>query len=767
LLDTLGPQGIQAAAIYGLISGQEAPDWVDWLELPAAKHSALAELPIALAKQQDWEAIAFLLQRLLNPDLDRYLATGGIRLQLLPKHDLLHVMTDAPVCPAQHQVGPTVAQFFKQLQLPGFTGVRVYGRRAGQARPLWSYGKDFVSRDRLVPEATPEFAATDAYVGELIAQPGDTIFRPDLTPEDLRNAWTNWSQRVMQGIQHVLVRSYLFTPIADAQDMPALPPAKPSYQGVGVVAVWGTVGLLLALQMDWGFGRMLRSLPSDAATAATPVGELGAPELGRSVDTPSPVGEPVEPPTSVGEPVEPPTPTDSAENSDQPDKLFDMSGFTADTEASPTPSATDSDPSDPAAAQPPAEDLPYTPQTPEVRSLVASVLAEEPLYPTFNSRQLDEKLQVYHHYLEQEGTPDVLVVGSSRALRGVDPVALEESLARLGYRNVKVFNFGINGATAQVVDLLLRRLLPPDQLPRLIVWADGARAFNSGTVDVTYNGIAASEGYRQLSSGALPPLTASDVQPISSTAADKDDAAAPLSGGFGKSLTESYQTIDRWFSQTLGKGSAVYGERDRLKQWVKSLLTGAFPQTLNAQTSVDAIAPVPTTEAQVSDNPADNPADNPDESSLLRANQNLMDLNGFLPLAVQFNPATYYQQYARVAGAYDSDYEDFRIVGKQEDALNAILAFTRSKKIPVVFVNLPLTEDYLDSTRMAHEETFKQYMLTVAVKQGGLIFRDLGEVWPTGYDYFSDPSHLNRYGAYQVAERIAQDPIIPWFQPSP
>ncbi|HEY9648933.1 MAG TPA: hypothetical protein V6C88_21315, partial [Chroococcidiopsis sp.] len=35
LLDTLGPQGIQAAAIYGLISGQEAPDWVDWLELPA------------------------------------------------------------------------------------------------------------------------------------------------------------------------------------------------------------------------------------------------------------------------------------------------------------------------------------------------------------------------------------------------------------------------------------------------------------------------------------------------------------------------------------------------------------------------------------------------------------------------------------------------------------------------------------------------------------------------------------------------------------
>jgi hypothetical protein len=29
-------------------------------------------------------------------------------------------------------------------------------------------------------------------------------------------------------------------------------------------------------------------------------------------------------------------------------------------------------------------------------------------------------------------------------------------------------------------------------------------------------------------------------------------------------------------------------------------------------------------------------------------------------------------------------------------------------------------------------------------------------------DYFSDPSHLNRYGAYTVSNQLAQDPMIPW-----
>uniref|UniRef100_A0ACD5GW23 Uncharacterized protein n=1 Tax=Desertifilum tharense IPPAS B-1220 TaxID=1781255 RepID=A0ACD5GW23_9CYAN len=53
----------------------------------------------------------------------------------------------------------------------------------------------------------------------------------------------------------------------------------------------------------------------------------------------------------------------------------------------------------------------------------------------------------------------MLIVGSSRALRGIDPVALREALAAQGYADVSVYNFGVNGATAQVVDLIVRRIL--------------------------------------------------------------------------------------------------------------------------------------------------------------------------------------------------------------------------------------------------------------------------------------------------------------------
>jgi hypothetical protein len=35
-------------------------------------------------------------------------------------------------------------------------------------------------------------------------------------------------------------------------------------------------------------------------------------------------------------------------------------------------------------------------------------------------------------------------------------------------------------------------------------------------------------------------------------------------------------------------------------------------------------------------------------------------------------------------------------------------------------------------------------------------------LWPEVRSSFSDPSHLNRYGAIKVSQRLAQDPMIPW-----
>ena len=117
--------------------------------------------------------------------------------------------------------------------------------------------------------------------------------------------------------------------------------------------------------------------------------------------------------------------------------------------------------------------------------------------PTFNARQLDEQLALYRQRLQKTGKPpDILIVGSSRALRGIDPVALSKGLSNRGLRDISTFNFGINGATAQVVDFILRKVLEPQELPKIIVWGDGSRAFNNGRSDLTYRIITDSPGYK-------------------------------------------------------------------------------------------------------------------------------------------------------------------------------------------------------------------------------------------------------------------------------
>jgi hypothetical protein len=668
------------------VRGKADPVWVEWLDLPAAVHAALAEPVMALAQTRDWGAIAFLLHRLLNPDLSQYLATGGTRIQLLPKQDLLHVMSEAYLCPDRQAVSNTVTRFLEPLQIPGLAGVRIYGRRSGDKHPLWQFGADFTNREslqvaRAVPEAMPEFLSTIDYLNDL--QPQDDSL--ELAPTDIQVTLQKSRNRVHAFIQTVLTRSQLFVATPESQTAISLP-GEVSYKGTKVALVWSAIGVVLMLQTNWLLGQIVRAQPKQTVAQTLPIVVPAAPSPSPSL------------------PTAPPSP----QSSPSPD-IFNASGFT---QLAPEPAtkgsistATTADPS--TQTLPP---LPYTPPDLQADLATAALLTNSPL-PTFNSGQLDNKLQLYYQYLEKFGTPDVMVVGSSRALRGVDPIALEESLAELGYPNVKVFNFGLNGATAQVVDLLLQRVLIPEQLPRMILWADGARALNSGAVDVTYDGIVASEAYRQLMAGTLP---------IPRSALAPDAPAVRVSRGvINQTLTESYATIDRWFSQQLSNASGTYSERDRLKDLFKQEIGAFLPQS-----------PV-------------------------------LEEPGSLPL--QFNPATYYQKYSKVPGAYDSDYDRFQVAGKQEAALQSLIQFAQSQKIPVVFVNLPMTDQYLDPVRSGYEEQFKQSMLSLSMSQaGGFTFKDLGDRWLTEYRYFSDPSHLNRYGAYAISKQLAQDPLIPW-----
>lgn len=294
-------------------------------------------------------------------------------------------------------------------------------------------------------------------------------------------------------------------------------------------------------------------------------------------------------------------------------------------------------------------------------------------FANFNSDFLNQQLVLYLSYIAAVGKPDVLIVGSSRAVQGINPKSLEKELLNAGKGQLRVFNLGINGATAQVVDVLLREILTPEQLPKTIIWADGLRAFNSGREDRTYQAIIASEGYQQLSNGNRPQMLPEAVIP--------------------PDTCESSQEV---ISQIVG------------------LMIGQ-----------PAIA----------------------------ADVNNTDTNGFLPTTALFEPNTYYQKYPQVSGLYDSDYQNFNLEGEQTTAFKKILAYTQQQQIKLIFVNLPLTQDYLDDYRSQRETEFVTWMRQQS-QPSNFTFLDFSQQWLKINLYFADPSHLNSYGASAIAPQL-------------
>ncbi len=337
-------------------------------------------------------------------------------------------------------------------------------------------------------------------------------------------------------------------------------------------------------------------------------------------------------------------------------------------------------------------------------------------FPTFNSQQLDQQLQRYLRFVARSGPPDILIVGSSRALQGIDPIVLQQTFAQRGYSRLKVFNFGVNGATAQLVDLIVRKLLAPDQLPRLLLWADGVRAFNSGRADITYNRAIASPGYQLLTAGIRPALMPPLLQrePLC--------IALPLPRATRDALSplKSFNVVPSF--------APAYQQR----QWCW--------EPLRALSQPEA--PVEPEQRMV----------------------NLQEMTGFQPLSNQFKPDEYFQRYPKVRGAYDGDYRDFTLNGKQTQALNNVVMFANARQIPIVFVNLPLTQIYLDETRAANEQQFRTYLQQFARSQP-LTVHDLSQRWLYQNAYFTDPSHLNRHGAAAVATQLGKRLTPPSAQP--
>jgi hypothetical protein len=618
-------------------------------------------------------------------------------------------MCDAPNCPTRQQVASKVTQFIRQLNIIGLSGVRVYGRRAGDTEPVWHHGVDFGQRHRLVPEATPEFAATAEYVSDLLTNENETnepILRPDLTTQEVQNLVTeaaqDWLETAHQQIRKLLLATQLFAETHQSTEQ------NPDEQGLWASLVWVALGLILTLQSDWMLGyvitRTMQNSPSGNSALNSPLSSSSA-QSQTSLNS----GKNQEQKTAFF------TSNNRTKSSQFGNSAFNASGFTQN----------DS----------PAENLPAAPLKQKASS-AAILLAARSQMPSFNARQLDEQLAIYKQRLVIDGKPpDVLIIGSSRALRGVDPVALSKALEIQGYAKIDVFNFGINGATAQVVDFIIRQVLETSELPKLIIWADGSRAFNNGREDITFNTIAASKGYQEVLKKATKPV-------VNDNLSNPEENAANDEKNHGTSVNiNGYQVANEFLNQALVGISASYENRDQIKALLQ--------RQINYLPFINNYQQVKSNIKLTSD---------PKEYQ----SQQGVDFDGFLPLSIRFNPATYYQNHPRVTGSYDNDYKSFQLAGEQDSTLQSVIEFTKNQQISLVFVNMPLTGDYLDPVRSKYEQEFQKYMLDASTTHNNFIYRDLSQIWTKANDYFSDPSHLNRYGAYEVSKKLASDPIIPW-----
>jgi hypothetical protein len=334
----------------------------------------------------------------------------------------------------------------------------------------------------------------------------------------------------------------------------------------------------------------------------------------------------------------------------------------------------------------------------------------------FNIALFNEKLALIDWQItNKQRSPEVLIVGSSRALRGIEPATLEKALINKGYKGLSVFNLGIDGATAKVVNLQITQILSPPQLPRMIIWADGLRAFNSSRSDLTYDEITASIGYKQLQEN----LKINNTNPVASNnSTDNSKASKPFSP-----IAEAMNMLLATAPKRQEVRTSVVKSFDRNTHMLsnsEALLAATMPNTVTA-----------------------------------------LDSKGFVAFDVTFDPNTYFQKYPQVPGDYDLDYRNFDTNGAQFDAFANVVDFCRRNNIELLVVNMPLHSSYLDASRSRYESIFNRRIEELALREK-FTYLDLTQVVQNQAELFSDPSHLNKRGAIAIAQLLAQNPKIRW-----
>jgi hypothetical protein len=179
---------------------------------------------------------------------------------------------------------------------------------------------------------------------------------------------------------------------------------------------------------------------------------------------------------------------------------------------------------------------------------------------------------------------------------------LEKELRNKGFKDISAFNLGLDGATAKVVNLQITQILPRPQLPRMIVWADGLRAFNSSRSDITYDEITASSGYKQLQQTLKEQGINPD--PLVTNKESTKNSSSPIAQAF----TNIFATTNN-------------------RQDVRNSLVKSFDRNTHLLSNSEAIiaATTPATAAT-------------------------LDKQGFVAFDVVFDPKTYFQKYPKFLG---------------------------------------------------------------------------------------------------------------------
>ncbi|PZV17762.1 MAG: hypothetical protein DCF20_05175 [Pseudanabaena sp.] len=334
--------------------------------------------------------------------------------------------------------------------------------------------------------------------------------------------------------------------------------------------------------------------------------------------------------------------------------------------------------------------------------------------PNFNIALFNEKLALLDwQTTNKQRSPDILIVGSSRALRGIEPTVLEKALINKGFKDISVFNLGIDGATAKVVNIQLTQILTRPQLPRMIIWADGLRAFNSNRSDLTYDEITTSVDYKQLQTN----LKNKD---INSDSLSEQTAIAPKSPNL---IAQSFDLLFTTFPKRQEVRTSLVKKFDRNTHMLsnsEALIAATMPSTVTA-----------------------------------------LDPKGFVAFDVTFDPNTYFQKFPMVPGDYDLDYRNFETNGSQFEAFANVVDFCRRNNIELLVVNMPLHATYLDQIRTRFEASFNGRMKEIALREG-FTYLDLSQAIQNQSELFSDPSHLNKKGAIAISQLLAQNPKIRW-----